>query len=93
MAAAGYPHHNEQRSESPAITYHHLFSLFLFGIASGESSQATKIPLTKTIPKQLIACVSLNNNMPSVSKVVIIANVMASSEVSGVPCGLLKNSV
>lgn len=51
------------------------------------------MPLTKTIPKLLMACVALNTSMPSVNKVVIIARVTASSDVSGVPRGLLKNSV
>ncbi len=70
-----------------------VFFLFLVGIANGESRKAAKMPLTKTIPKLLMACVVLNTNMPSVNKVVIIARVTASSDVSGVPRGLLKNSV
>ena len=40
-----------------------------------------------------MACVALKTSMPSVSSVVIMASVIASIEVSGVPRGLLKNSV
>ncbi|CAM3717100.1 hypothetical protein ESCO106056_25005 [Escherichia coli] len=52
-----------------------------------------KIPLTSTMPKLLMAWVALNTSIPSVSKVVSIASVIASREVNGVPRGLLKNSV
>ena len=51
------------------------------------------MPLTSTMPKLLIAWVVLKTSMPSVSRVVIIASEMANREVSGVPRGLLKNSV
>ena len=69
------------------------FFLFFAGIASGESRNAVKIPLTSTMPKLLIAWVALKTSMPKVKIVVSIASVIASSDVSGVPRGLLKNSV
>ena len=45
------------------------------------------------MPKLLMAWVALKTSMPRVNRVVIMARMMASSDVSGVPRGLLKNRV